>query len=85
MVYGKLLYGGARRFRILPGKMARRTGERTAIASASSVADGVEENVKSWLQFGGPERNYEAVDMGTFVSLLICLFVCLVVSEWMNE
>ena len=58
MVYGKLLYGGAKRFRILPGKARRKTGERTAIKTRES------ENVRAWLQYGGPERNYEAVDMG---------------------
>ena len=58
MVYGKLLYGGAKRYRILPGKARRKTGERTAIKTRES------ENVRAWLQYGGPERNYEAVDMG---------------------
>ena len=58
MAYGKLLYGGAKRFRLLPGKMQRKTGERTALMTKES------ENVRSWLQFGGPMRNYEAVDMG---------------------
>ena len=58
MVYGKLLYGGAKRFRILPGKARRKTGERTAVKTRES------ENVRAWLQYGGPERNYEAVDMG---------------------
>jgi ATPases of the AAA+ class len=58
MAYGKLLYGGATRYRLLPGKMRRRTGERTAIMT------GENDNVMSWSQYGGPERNYEAVDMG---------------------
>lgn len=58
MAYGKLLYGGAKRYRLLPGKMKRKTGERTALITK----DG--ENVDAWLQYGGPERNYEAMDMG---------------------
>ena len=58
MAYGKLLYGGANRYRILPGKMKRRTGERTALITKEG------DNVDAWLQYGGPERNYEAVDMG---------------------
>ena len=58
MAYGKLLYGGARRYRLLPGKMKRKTGERTALMAKAS------DNIKAWLQYGGPERNYEAVDMG---------------------
>ena len=56
---GKLLYGGARRYRILPGKFQRKTGERTALMTKE------DENVDGWLQYGGPERNYEAVDMGS--------------------
>mmetsp|Transcript_17841 Transcript_17841/g.25220 ORF Transcript_17841/g.25220 Transcript_17841/m.25220 type:complete len:750 (-) Transcript_17841:211-2460(-) len=58
LIYGKLLYGGARRFRILPGKMARRTGDRESIKRRDS------QNVPSWLQYGGTARNYEALDMG---------------------
>lgn len=58
MAYGKILYGGAKRYRILPGKMKRRTGERVALITKEG------ENVDAWLQYGGPERNYEAVDMG---------------------
>ena len=58
LCYGKLLYGGANRYRLLPGKMKRRTGDRTAIMTREN------ENVEVWLQYGGPERNYEGVDMG---------------------
>ena len=58
LVFGKLFYGGANRYRLLPGKMKRRTGDRTAIMTRES------ENVEVWSQYGGPERNYEAVDMG---------------------
>lgn len=58
LVFGKLFYGGANRYRLLPGKMKRRTGDRTAIMTREG------ENIEGWLQYGGPERNYEAVDMG---------------------
>jgi vesicle-fusing ATPase len=67
MAYGKLLYGGATRYRLLPGKMKRRTGERTAIMT------GENDNVMSWSQYGGPERNYEAVDMGPCAILEVIL------------
>lgn len=63
LVYGTLLYGGAKRYRILPGKMQRRTGERTSILPMDS--DKQRENFRAWLQYGGPERNYESVDIGT--------------------
>ena len=61
MAYGKLLFGGATRFRLLSGGKygtPRRAGERTVIQSRGTV------NERSWLQYGGPERNYEAVDVG---------------------
>lgn len=56
MIYGKLLYGGVSRYRILGGRQPRRTGERTAISG---------EGEDYWLQYGGPERSYRAVDMGS--------------------
>ncbi len=58
MCYGKLLYGGVKRYRLLPGKMKRKTGERLTLMTKEN------ENIKAWLQYGGPDRNYEAVDMG---------------------
>jgi len=61
MAYGKILFGGATRFRLLSGGKfgtPRRAGERTVIQSKG------DDNEKSWLQYGGPERNYEAVDVG---------------------
>lgn len=51
MIYGKLLYGGVTRYRVI-GKN-RKAGERTTIDSP-----------ESWLQYGGPERSYQSVDMG---------------------
>jgi vesicle-fusing ATPase len=62
MIYGLLLYGGVTRFRIL-GK-TRKAGERTVIASEKSL---------SWLQYGGPERSYQAVDMGPCALMEIIL------------
>ena len=61
MAYGKILFGGATRFRLLSGGKfgtPRRAGERTVIQSKGNDIE------KSWLQYGGPERNYEAVDVG---------------------
>jgi hypothetical protein len=59
MVYGKILYGGVARYRVIgsSGRSKRKAGERTAIASPGQPAE-------AWLQYGGPERNYDAVDMG---------------------
>ena len=61
LAYGKLLYGGVRRFRLLPGGRSgikRRASERTAIKTRAS------DNIPSWIQYGGPDRKYKSVDMG---------------------
>jgi vesicle-fusing ATPase len=65
MVYGKLLMGGVTRYRLIGSsrtnaapRAKRRAGERQLIATGDNAA------VPSWLQYGGPERNYQAVDMG---------------------
>jgi hypothetical protein len=55
MAYGKLLYGGVKRYRMIGSVQKRRAGERCLV---------YDDTAKSWLQYGGPERNYEAIDMG---------------------
>jgi vesicle-fusing ATPase len=70
MVYGKLCYGGVTRYRMLGTgggigannnhiKIPRKAGERTTI-----VPNDAKSRVEGWLQYGGPERNYDAIDMG---------------------
>ena len=62
LTFGKLLYGGVTRYRILPSysgsSLPRRAGERTERKSSKY------ENIPAWIQYGGTERRYEAVDMG---------------------
>lgn len=56
MAHGKLLYGGVTRYRMIGStSKKRRAGERNLI---------YDDSVASWLQYGGPERNYQAIDMG---------------------
>ena len=71
MVYGKLLYGGATRYRIIGGagnngsrRPPRRAGERTTIMPLKDANGQTPPTSKGWLQYGGPDRNYNAVDMG---------------------
>jgi len=71
MVYGKLLYGGVTRYRILGAagnnggrRPPRRAGERTAIMPMKDPNSDIVPTIQGWLQYGGPERNYEAIDMG---------------------
>mmetsp|Transcript_11390 Transcript_11390/g.25788 ORF Transcript_11390/g.25788 Transcript_11390/m.25788 type:complete len:515 (+) Transcript_11390:2-1546(+) len=71
LVYGKLLYGGVTRYRRLVSSNSRRpprrTGERTA--AKASVGD----NIPVWIQYGGADRMYESVDMGSAALLEITL------------
>jgi hypothetical protein len=57
MIYGKLLYGGVTRYRLLQSstssRTARRAGERTEVKSS------LQDNIPSWIQYGGSERLYE--------------------------
>jgi hypothetical protein len=59
MAYGKLLFGGVTRYRMIgsASRSKRRAGERSMVRVYDS-------SVESRLQYGGPERNYEAIDMG---------------------
>ena len=74
LTFAKLLYGGVTRYRILPSSSGggggdgpgavggnrppRRAGERTERKTSAR------ERVPSWVQYGGAERRYDAVDMG---------------------
>lgn len=70
IVYGKLLYGGVTRYRILgtagnngSRRPPRRAGERTTIMPPMETS-GIPPSCEGWLQYGGPDRNYDAVDIG---------------------
>lgn len=68
IVYGKLLYGGVTRSRLLRiSNSARRTGVRTSILDSSSSESTV------WMMYGGPNRMYQAVDMGPAAVLEVVL------------
>ncbi|KAL7451136.1 hypothetical protein ACHAWC_002980 [Mediolabrus comicus] len=69
LIFGRLLYGGVTRYRILPSstsgnsnttsmKAPRRVGERTERKTSAS------EKIPTWVQYGGGERRYDSVDMG---------------------
>ena len=68
LAYGKLLFGGVKRFRLLPNGRdgrKRRTSEILAVKAKAS------DNIPSWIQYGGPDRKYESIDMGTAAVLEI--------------
>ena len=62
MIYGKLLFGGVSRYRLLTStggnRPPRRTGERTEVKPSAK------DDTPVWIQYGGTPRMYESVDMG---------------------
>jgi len=76
IIYGKLLYGGVTRYRLLGShnsnsnsinKPPRKAGQRTEVQPTSN------DKVDAWMQYGGPDRMYEAVDMGPAAVLEVLL------------
>lgn len=71
IIYGKLLYGGVTRYRLLPGGSStsnrRRAGERTQVKSS------IRDSIPVWMMYGGPERSYDCVDMGAAAVLELIL------------
>ena len=69
--FGKLLYGGITRYRLLSSSNSarppRRAGESTATMSTAN------DQTPSWIVYGGSERMYEAVDMGAAAVLEVTL------------
>ena len=63
LIYGKLLYGGVTRSRLLPSSNSRAT-TRAAAGVRQAVKQGVNDQVPTWMMFGGASRMYQAADMG---------------------
>ena len=74
IIYGKLLFGGITRYRLLESSNSqrppRRAGERTEVKAS------VRDAVPVWMQYGGPDRQYEAADMGAAAILEVLLLPC---------
>jgi len=79
-VYGKLLYGGVSRYRLLKsGKTVRRVGEKREVMAATNQLRQQPSSSRrqyshpSWVQLGGLERKYEALDIGPAAILEVTL------------
>ncbi len=63
IIFGKLLYGGVTRYRLLgsstSNRAARKVGEKTAIKATRN------DDVPCWTVFGGNDRKYLSIDMGS--------------------
>ena len=70
IIYGKLLYGGVTRSRLLPSSSSQGTNGAAGTAPPRAagvrqeIKQRVHDNVPSWMMFGGANRMYQAVDMG---------------------
>ena len=81
IVYGKLLYGGVSRFHLLPSsitsdtsKPLRRAAQQTVISNHNTNNHHDDHQApSSWIEYGGPQRKYQAIDMGPAALLEVTL------------
>jgi len=71
LLYGKLLYGGVTRYRGSYSSNSRRPTRRIGECTVSKIS--VDENIPAWIQYGGEERMYSSVDIGSAALLEIIL------------
>lgn len=71
LIYGKLLFGGVTRYRRLNSSNSRRPPRRTGERTATKVS--ASDNIPAWIQYGGTDRIYEALDIGSAAVLEITL------------
>ncbi|KAL7558658.1 hypothetical protein ACA910_010034 [Epithemia clementina (nom. ined.)] len=73
IIFGKLLYGGVTRSRLLGSSSSngpsspRPAGERQEIKTKAS------ENIPVWMMYGGPDRMYQSADIGSAAVLEVVL------------
>ena len=71
LIFGKLLYGGVTRYRRLNSSNSRRPPRRTGERTSTKVS--TNDNIPAWIQYGGAERMYESLDIGSAAVLEITL------------
>jgi len=71
ILFGKLLYGVITRFRLLGSSTSTRAPRR--VGEQTSIKKSLKDDVPAWVQFGGSERKYQAVDMGASAVLELSL------------
>jgi hypothetical protein len=80
IVYGKLLYGGVTRYRLIGNSRTmtstlpqQRSVQRLA-GVRTEVKPTIQDIVPTWIMYGGPDRMYESVDMGSAAVLELILY-----------
>lgn len=72
IVMGKLMYGGVSRYRLLSSSTSQRAPRR--VGENTSIKQSIHDIVPTWIQYGGSDRKYQALDMGASAVLEICLY-----------
>ena len=62
VIYGRILYGGVSRSRLLVSSNSRSQPRRAGVRSVFKTT--ANEYPSTWMMYGGPSRLYEAADMG---------------------
>lgn len=71
IIFGKLLYGGVTRYRIMESSNSKRPPRRAAEYTECKTS--VDDNIPVWMMYGGRTRSYESMDMGAAAVLEILL------------
>ena len=83
LIYGKLLYGGIHRFRLLSSNNSKQSPKR--IGEKTILTDPKQSTTEAWVQFGGTPRNYQAIDMGPAAILELTLLPSSTTSDNHNN
>lgn len=63
IVFGKLLYGGVTRYRLLGSSTSKRAPRK--VGEQSAIKTSRNDDVPCWIVFGGSDRKYVSIDMGS--------------------
>lgn len=72
MIMGKLMYGGVSRYRLLSSSTSQRPPRR--VGENTSIKQSIHDIVPTWIQYGGSDRKYQALDIGASAILEVCLY-----------
>ena len=72
IIMGKLMYGGISRYRLLSSSTSQRAPRR--VGENTCIKQSVHDIVPTWIQYGGSDRKYQALDMGASAVLEVCLY-----------
>jgi len=72
MIMGKLMYGGVSRYRLLTSSTSQRPPRR--VGENTSIKQSIHDIVPTWIQYGGSDRKYQALDMGASAIFEVCLY-----------